>query len=222
MTTESARSQGPVNRLAILEPILFVGLAIFYLWVIQPTRNDWIRVPYMALVVLIPFASNFLHGDRLRDIGLRFDNLAASARDVGLATALGVVMVIAIGLIAGTRPTLDREVAIAFLSYPFWGLAQQYAMQSFTLRRIYDATGSKQLAAAGAALFFASLHWPNLALTLLTLLGGYVWCRLFLRHPNLLTLALSHGWLAVLLRYSWPAEWIRNLRIGPTFWTWNP
>jgi len=49
-----------------------------------------------------------------------------------------------------------------------------------------------------------------------------VWCLLFYRQPNLFILALSHGWLAVLVRYSWPAEWLRNLRIGPSYWTWTP
>ncbi|UCF21196.1 MAG: CPBP family intramembrane metalloprotease [Gemmatimonadota bacterium] len=222
MTTKNHGNQRPVDRFAILEPLLFVALAIVYVWVIQPTRNDWIRTPYMALVVLIPFASNLIHGDRLRDIGLRFDNLPASARDVGLATLFGGVLVIAISLLAGQSPSLDREVSAAFFSYPLWGLAQQYAMQSFTLRRIFGATGHKRGAAAGTALLFAFLHWPNLALAIVTLVGGYVWCRLFIRHPNLLTLALSHGWLAVLLRYSWPADWIHNLRIGPSFWTWTP
>ena len=56
----------------------------------------------------------------------------------------------------------------------------------------------------------------------MTLVGGYVWCRLFHRQPNLFTLAISHGWLAVLVRYSWPAEWLHNLRIGPGYWTWTP
>ncbi len=71
-------------------------------------------------------------------------------------------------------------------------------------------------------MLFASLHYPNMALVLVTLVGGYAWCRLFERHPNLITLAVSHGWLAVLLRAFWPAEWLHNLRIGPGFWTWTP
>ena len=210
------------DRFGPIEPLVFVALGLLYVWLIQPSRNDWIRVPYLVVVVLIPFVSNFLHGDRLREIGLRLDNLFVSAREVGSATLIIAALVIAIGLLAGKTPTLNRQVALAFLSYPLWGLAQQYAMQSFTLRRLRGATDSNPLAAAGTALLFASLHWPNLALSLVTLLGGYVWCRLFLRHPNLFTLALSHGWLAVLLRYSWPAEWLHNLRIGPSFWNWTP
>ncbi len=95
-------------------------------------------------------------------------------------------------------------------------------MQSFTYRRLREATERPPIAAGLTALLFAALHYPNLPLLLLTLAGGYVWCRLFERHANLITLALSHGWLAVLLRATWPAEWLHNLRIGPSYWTWTP
>ncbi len=95
-------------------------------------------------------------------------------------------------------------------------------MQSFTYRRLRDANPRPSLAALHAAILFAALHYPNTPLVLVTLAGGYVWCRLFERHPNLITLAVSHGWLAVLLRAFWPADWLHNLRIGPTYWTWTP
>jgi hypothetical protein len=205
-----------------IEPLLFVVLGLVYSWVIRPTGNDWLKIPSLTLVVLIPFASNLLHKDRLRDLGVRLDNLAGSALEVGLATAMGAAAVLAIGALAGSAPAFPRGVLGAFLLYPAWGLVQQYAMQSFTYRRLREATASPGLSAAGAAFLFAILHWPNLALAAVTLVGGYVWCRLFERRPNLLTLAVSHGWLAVLLRYSWPAEWLHNLRIGPGYWTWTP
>lgn len=204
------------------EPLLFVGLALLYIWVLQPTRNDWIRVPVMVLIVLIPLASPFLHRDRLRDLGLRADNVWASAREVGLATLAGTVVIVGIGLLAGQAPQWRPGIVSAFLLYPFWGLAQQYAMQSFTFRRFREATGWPPAAAALTAVLFAAAHYPNLALALVTGVGGFFWCLLYQRHPNLLTLALSHGWLAVLLRASWPAEWLHNLRIGPSFWTWTP
>ncbi|MHC4957203.1 MAG: hypothetical protein ACYTGN_02425 [Planctomycetota bacterium] len=43
----------------------------------------------MAVSVLIPFVSVFAHRDRPRDLGLRLDNLGASAREVGLFTLIG-------------------------------------------------------------------------------------------------------------------------------------
>ncbi len=204
----------------VLEPLLFVGLAVVYSWVIRGTHNDWLRIPFLVVIVLIPFASNILHRDSLRSLGLRFDNLWVSAREVGLATLIGAVVILAVGTLTG-GPHFRGRMVQSFLVYPFWGLIQQYAMQSFTYRRLRGGIAHTGLAAALAAALFASVHWPNWPLALVTLLGGYVWCRLFERHPNLITLALSHGWLAVLLRYSWPVDWLRNLRIGPSYWEWG-
>ncbi len=218
----TARWRAKLTARPASQPVGFVALAALYIWLVRPTGNDWIKGPILAVIVLTPFASNFLHGDTRRDIGLRLDNLVASAREVGLMTFIAAVAVIIIGLGAGHEPAFRRDFATSLVLYPAWGLAQQYAMQSFTYRRLRQATPLPSVAAALAAALFAVLHYPNIALVLVTLAGGYVWCRLFERHPNLITLALSHGWLAVLLRAFWPAAWLHNLRIGPGFWTWTP
>ena len=210
---------GLVSRPA-WEPATFVALALAYAWLIRPAGNDWLKIPILAVIVLIPFLSNYLHGDRLRHLGLRVDNLPSSLREVGIATAVGAVAVVSIGLLVGSEPAFGRRTLNSLLVYPGWGLIQQYAMQSFTYRRVREATGRPRAAAAVSAVAFASLHYPNLALAGTTLVGGYVWCRLFERHPNLFTLAISHGWLAVLLRASWPNVWLHNLRIGPEYWSW--
>ncbi|UCC48427.1 MAG: CPBP family intramembrane metalloprotease [Gemmatimonadota bacterium] len=217
----AGRLRAAVVRRPAIEPFVFVALALLYIWVVRATE-DWLKIPFLTVIVLIPFASNFLHRDGLRDLGLRLDNFWTSAREVGIATLIGVIAIVGVGLLTGGGPNFPRGVVRSFLLYPVWGLAQQYAMQSFTYRRVREGSGRPVMAAAITALLFASAHWPNLSLTLMTLVGGYVWCRLFERHPNLITLALSHGWLAVLLRYSWPAEWLHNLRIGPGYWTWMP
>ena len=208
---------------SVAEPLVFVGLALAFLWVIRPTDNDWLKIPFLVIVVAIPFLSNYLHRDTLRELGLRFDNFWPSAREVGLFSLVAAAAVIAIGVLSGagpsTRPGLWRSV----LLYPGWGLIQQYAMQSFTYRRLREGTGHRPVVAAAlTALLFASVHYPNTALALATLLGAFTWCLLFERRPNLFTLAISHGWLAMLLRISWPALWLHNLRIGPSYFTWTP
>lgn len=214
----SGRKRRPA---AAVEPLVFVALVLLYIWVVKGTHRDLIRIPYLVVVVLIPIGSNLLHRDRPARLGFRLDNLGRSAAEVGLATAVGAIVVLIVAAAAGGFegwPGMWR----GFLTYPFWGLAQQYAMQSFAYRRLREALARPGLAAAATAVLFGSAHWPNVALAGVTVLGGYVWCRLFERHPNLITLALSHGWLAVLVRAVWPAVWLHNLRIGPEFWTWTP
>ncbi len=217
-----SRWRAKITARPALQPVAFVALAILYIWVVRPTGNDWLKGPLLVVIVLIPFASNLIHRDTRREIGLRLDNLAPSAREVGLMTLIGAIAVISLGLGVGHDPVFRRGFVTSIFLYPFWGLAQQYAMQSFTYRRLREANPRPSLAAALAAILFAALHYPNTALLLVTLAGGYVWCRLFERHPNLITLAVSHGWLAVLLRAFWPADWLHNLRIGPGYWTWTP
>lgn len=218
--TTAASLRARLTAWPLLEPLLFTALVLVYIWVLQPTRNDWLRIPFLVAVASIPITSHLLHRDRLKALGLRLDNLKESAREVGIATLVGAVAIVAVGTLTG-GPRFRVPMLQAFLLYPFWGLVQQYLMQSFTLRRLHRGIGHPTAAAALTALLFASAHWPNWPLALLTLVGGYVWCRLFERHPNLITLAFSHGWLAVFLRFSWPVDWLRNLRIGPGYWEWG-
>ncbi|MDP2577666.1 MAG: CPBP family glutamic-type intramembrane protease [Candidatus Palauibacterales bacterium] len=217
----SAAIQAIINR-PLIEPLIFVALALVFIWIVRPAQNDWLEIPLLTVIVAIPFASVWLHGDSLRELGLRFDNFWASARDVGAITLIGAGFVLAIGMLVGSAPSLETVTLRRFLLYPFWGLAQQFAMQSFTYRRVREGLKAPIPAAALTAMLFALPHLPNWSLASVTLLGGYVWCRLFERNPNLFTLALSHGWLAVLLRATWPAVWLHNLRIGPGYWSWTP
>jgi len=222
LRTRRARLSGSSDSRLILEPLVFVTLAILYVWIVRPTRNDWLKGPVLAVIVLIPFASLILRRDPPRDLGLRIDNLLASAREVGILTGIGAAVVVGLGWSLGAGTRLSVGVIDDFLLYPLWGVAQQFAMQSFTYRRLRAGMGGVVVPAVLTALLFAAVHFPNLALAATTLVGGFAWCLLFQRHPNLFTLGISHGWLAVLLRYSWPAEWLHNLRIGPGYWTWTP
>jgi len=89
-------------RRSVLEPLLFTALALAYIWLVEPTGNEWLRIPSIALLAAVPIVSMGLHGDRRTDIGLRLDNLGVAAREalfvalafaaviMGLGFALGV------------------------------------------------------------------------------------------------------------------------------------
>ena len=66
---------------------------------------------------------------------------------------------------------------------------------------------------------FGLLHLPNLPLLAATTAGGLVWCRLYARPPNLITLAFAQGWLATLSLVALAPEWEHGLRIGPGYWS---
>ncbi len=175
-------------------------------------------VAALALLALLPVGSSRLHGDGLRDLGFRRDNLARAAREAGLATASLAVVVLVLSALSRNGLHLRPGIALALAGYPFWGLAQQYMLQGFAYRRLRAGLGSARAAALVAALLFGAVHFPNPALLVSTALAGYVWCRLYEREPNLYALALSHALLAALLLAALPRGWLHTLRVGPGYW----
>jgi len=189
------------------------------MWRIEFHASLAINVVFLGFLGLIPFGSSLLHRERPRELGFRLDNFARSARDTAIVTAAGAVIIVAIGLAAGRRPDLGPNAAIAVLSYLLWGLLQQYALQAFVYRRLGEGLRRSRTAAAVTAVLFGALHLPNPVLAPATVVVGYLWCRLYSRTPNLLTLAVSHAVLAALIMASLPPEWIHRLKVGPGYWS---
>ena len=209
------------RKLRVLEAFFFVFLAMSFIWIIKPMRNDWLSLPFLAGVVLIPFLSSYYHGDSLRDIGFRLDNFRSSAQSVGLFTLVAALFVMLIGFFAGSTLSLPLKSVVNFLTYPLWGLAQQYAMQGFIHKRLREGLNNRYVAVICTAGLFGIIHWPNPLLTAFTFFGGIAWCLFYDREPNLFTLAISHGILAVLVYYLGPEDWVRHLRIGPAYYTFH-
>ncbi len=199
-----------------LEPVVFTALALVYLWAIATLYIVPLSAAFLVVVVAIPVASNIVHRDGPRALGFRLDNFLRAAGPVGLATAIGMVLVIGLGLAAGKEIRLSGKFWYHMATYPLWGLVQQWALQGFVYRRLRESMPAGR-AALAAALLFAALHVPNPALVPFTLIGGYVWCRLYERRPNLFALALSHGWLASVVGMAIPKSWVYGLRVGALF-----
>lgn len=161
--------------------------------------------------------SNALHGDTPRSLGIRFDTLARSARDVTPPTVIAVAVFALAGLISGSlRWPEGTNVARGVAGYTTWALVQQYALNGFVLQRLLDA-GARRRAPLAAAALFALMHLPNPGLMALTFAGGLVWCRAFVRAPNLLPLAVSHACAALAADRSLPSWFVAGLRIGPGY-----
>ena len=205
-----------------MQPFVFAALVSIYIWWVAPAAGMVPQAMCLAVLGSLPLASNLVHRDGWRDIGLRLDNLPRSALAVGGASA-AMAFLVATGLmvatLAGTAGRFSLPSAVAILTGPLWSFVQQYVLQGFVRRRLRAACGPRT-AAAVAALLFGSLHAPNPVLVPATTLAGYVWCRLHERAPNLFTLALSHAGLAVLVLAVFPAAWHHGLRVGPGYRTW--
>jgi membrane protease YdiL (CAAX protease family) len=92
-----------------------------------------------------------------------------------------------------------------FLVYPIWSLFQQLFVQSLLAANFVRLGVRRSSTVLITALLFGAVHLPDVPLALLCTLAGAFWTVCFLRVPNLLPLALAHGWIGT-LTYAWLLE----------------
>jgi hypothetical protein len=200
----------------LIEVAAFALLLESYMWAWQGAFPGalWTVIGGGILFVAV---SNVTHSDALRALGIRADNLLESVFEVGTATVIISILLAGTGWLLGTlRPIEDWETSRIPWIF-FWALVQQYALQDFVLQRMTEAFPNPRTAALASAGVFAFLHLPNPPLALGTGIIGFVWCRLFQRHPNLFTVSLSHTILAVVLAHSFPRAWLHGMKVGPGY-----
>lgn len=198
-----------------LEAVVWVSLVLTYIWCVEPAVSQRGKLLGFLLLAAIPVCSQLLRRDRIRDLGIRVDNLKRSGRDMALATVVGTLVLVILGKLAGWRIELRPGTALMPIGYTVWGFSQQYALQSYVHRRLRQTPQLSRSAPMIAALCFGLVHLPNPVLVVATTLMGYLWCRLYQREPNLFTLAISHALLATTLMASVPSDVHHSMRVGP-------
>ena len=184
-----------------------------YIWLWQGAFPGALAVVIVLTLGLALVSNLVIHGDRPRELGLRGDNLRDSAVEVGAVTAAVALPLLAVGLLTDSVRPVDSCEELPWGL--FWSFGQQYLLQAFAYTRLREVIASTRAAAFAAATVFALFHLPNPLLSMATLIMGWISCRLFQRHPNLVTLACSHALLSLTLAHTLPAEWMHGLRVGP-------
>ncbi len=202
---------------AALEIASVVVSVLITVWVINPLQLEqrWISALPGILVLALMFHAHRAAGETLRSLGFRLENFWGAVRLLILPMLVVGTCLLGIGYWYKSLNFGNRFLfALAFV--PFWGLAQQYVLQAFVLRRVQLILGAGQgnLAVAVAAAVFALVHAPNIPLVLLTLLGGLIWCWVYEREPNLFALGLSHGIMSALAMASLPPALLQSMSIG--------
>jgi len=100
--------------------------------------------------------------------------------------------------------------------YAIWALEQEFILQSIFFLRLEEVVGSGRAVFAAATLF-ALVHIPSLVLTLLSLLGGILFCELFRRWRNLYPIGIIHAALGLTIAASLPDFWLHHMRVGIGF-----
>lgn len=172
------------------------------------SATGWPRGPFTAAAILGWGIAGFLafraNPELLRELGLRRDNLRATAPWYAVVFSAGAAGLLAWGFGWGAAewPPL-AFVTLAF--YPLWGLIQQGILQGVVVRGLEGVPGLADRPAwvtLLAAALFGAAHLSHPALVLPTFALALVAVPLFRRAPNLWWLGLAHGWLGTIL-FTW-------------------
>jgi membrane protease YdiL (CAAX protease family) len=98
---------------------------------------------------------------------------------------------------------------------PLFGIAQQYGLLGFYLRRFEEAIPGEWAPVLAAAVVFSGLHAPNLPLMAMTLVVSLGACWLYRRAPNLWVLGLAHGLLSITVAMFLAKLLVAGLKVGP-------
>ena len=202
-----------------MEVAVVTSSVLVLIWVLQPLGSAALDLTVRLIIVAAMLASNIAHGDSLKRLGIRFDNFSAATRMTIRPTVAAAVAIAVISITVALPGVSIQRVVLNFVYYIGWGFAQQYALQGFVLVRLIDA-GFDRRAPVCAAAVFALIHAPNPGLMVMVFLGGWLWSTLFRREPNLLVLAVSHTFLAVVAEAMLPTIITGGYRLGPSYLRW--
>lgn len=156
------------------------------------------------------------HSVKTGEWGLNWRAFPPALRAVVLFTAPAVAAILLAGSWLGTLH--DRRDFLGSLGWlVLWGGAQQWILQTVVLHEARRA--APPIAVVLAAALFAGVHLPNPFLTLITFVGGLVWCATYMRHPHVVPLALSHGLGTLAILYAFDSRLTGGLRIGYAYLT---
>jgi len=93
---------------------------------------------------------------------------------------------------------LNPHIIPILLLYPLWGFIQQFLVVGLVAGNLNDLEGKKfpvWIIVTVTSILFCLVHYPSLLLMIATFLLALFYTLVYLRHRNLITLGLFHGWL---------------------------
>ena len=202
------------RRSAWLDIAAMTALLLSYMWVWQRTFPGELFV-CIGLVVGLAVWSHWRRRETPRDLGFRTDNLVPAAIKVFSFVGPLIVVILLVGVALGSFRVLARDEFLArLIILPLFGLAQQYLLLGFYLRRYQEALPGDRLPVLATALTFALLHLPNSFLVGATFLTGLGSCWLYARAKNLWVLGLAHGLVSLAVSVSISKSLASGMKVG--------
>lgn len=200
------------GTVALWEIVSVVVSCLIAEWVVLAFvgRSKLVLAIPIALALMLMIVSHRAYGERLREIGFRWDNFAAAAKLLIVPTVAAIAVVVLIPTNVSPKDPLRWR----FLLVPLWALFQQYVLQGYINRRVQIVFGRGWKSVVTVGLLFGLVHLPNPVLFGLTVVGGAIWAWVYQRAPNLFALAVSHALVSLTVVLFFPPQWINSLRVG--------
>jgi hypothetical protein len=201
--------------LAVVEVLFVAGGIVLYIW-----RWQFIYPNFALFLLAFLIATFFVHRDGWADLGFGSHGLISGIKVIAGPTAAFAVFLVAIGLMTGafSEWTWTPDKLAGLGRYFAWCLLQQFGLQSFFTNRLDEIFERSNPAAWISGLIFACFHMPNPVLIPVTFLGGYVLSQIFIKHRNVIPLALAQAIVGSLLALILPVSWHHGLRVGPGYY----
>jgi hypothetical protein len=191
------------------------GLEAVFYWMWHRTILLVIVSSTLAFCFLI--ISMFIRRDPLKELGIRTDNLSQSGRECVLVSTASIFLMILVFLFYYDTftPHSFASYVGGFVSYPIWGIIQQFLLLSIILFRLIQITRNNIVSLIFATVLFSLIHAPNVSLMIATFFFGMISCVLFLRNRNIFTIGIMHGVLAVFFSSLLVPGLVANYKTGP-------
>lgn len=210
LRAESRRKQpspGVPTLRDLLEIAPVFALILIAVWTSQGRLNTFASISAAACVVAFAVVGRW----SARELGLTQPFKGAPYILLAGAVCCAAIALIAIPLrFAGPPNSLPLSRS---WEYVFWALQQEFILQGIFFVRLESLLGSRRAVLTAAGLF-ALAHIPSPLLTLLSFLGGILFCELFRRFRNLYPIGIIHGALGLTIAASLPDHWLHHMRVG--------
>ncbi|HZQ68886.1 MAG TPA: CPBP family intramembrane glutamic endopeptidase [Terriglobales bacterium] len=196
--------------------VVVYGLILVSIWTPQGIAK--IILMLAAAIALLIFAGDGSYSWREMGLGLPSARAWLVALAAGMALAVSVPM---ISRLVGLNVAPFRSLSLQqSWRYAIWSLEQEFILQSFLFLRLETLTRSRH-AVLWAAALFSLAHLPSPILTVLSLIGGLVFCEIFRRYRNIYPLGVIHAVLGLTIAGSFSDRWLHHMRVGIGYLTFH-
>lgn len=139
----------------------------------------------------------FTSSERITQWGFRKKGFWESSRLLLPLAVIAIVLFITYGIDTG-KAIVNWHIIPSLLTYPVWGIAQQFVIMALVAGNLNDLEKYKIprfLIIIISALLFSGVHFPNYQLMAGTFILALVYTTVYLKYRNLWVLGILHGWL---------------------------